>query len=194
MNALKEIEDFALLNKIPILLPESRVVLQKLTKELKSNSNILEIGTAIGYSGCLMLLNSPKSNLTTIEKNSNMVKIAKNNFKKLNLCSRVNILQGDATEILKDLNKKYDFIFLDGSKSQYVHQLPFLINLMTDNAVIMADNVLFRGMVLAENPINKKYKTIINNLRKFIEEVKNNNNLKSEILNIGDGLMIIKKI
>lgn len=194
MNALKEIEDFALLNKIPILLPESRVVLQKLTKELKSNSNILEIGTAIGYSGCLMLLNSPKSNLTTIEKNSNMVKIAKNNFKKLNLCSRVNILQGDATEILKDLNNKYDFIFLDGSKSQYVHQLPFLINLMTDNAVIMADNVLFRGMVLAENPINKKYKTIINNLRKFIEDVKNNNNLKSEILNIGDGLMIIKKI
>ncbi|MDD4685666.1 MAG: O-methyltransferase [Clostridia bacterium] len=194
MNALKEIEDFALLNKIPILLPESRVVLQKLTKELKSSSNILEIGTAIGYSGCLMLLNSPKSNLTTIEKNSNMVKIAKNNFKKLNLCSRVNILQGDATEILKDLNKKCDFIFLDGSKSQYVHQLPFLINLMTDNAIIMADNVLFRGMVLAENPINKKYKTIINNLRKFIEEVKNNNNLKSEILNIGDGLMIIKKI
>jgi len=193
VNNLKEIEDFAFHNKIPILLLESRKVLKNLIKELQPK-NILEIGTAIGYSGCLMLLNSPNASLTTIEKNLDMVKIAENNFKKLNINSKVKILQGDATEIIKSLNTKYDFIFLDGPKSQYVHQLPFLINLMADNAVILADNVLFRGMVLEDKQFNKKYKTIINNLRKFIEEVENNKNLKSEILNIGDGLMIIKKI
>lgn len=102
-------------------------------------------------------------------------------------------MQGDATEIIKTLKSQFDFIFLDGPKSQYLYQLPFLLNLLTKNGIILADNVLFRGMVKGDAPLNRRYKKIVLNLRKFIQEVESNAELNSEILSVGDGLMIITK-
>ncbi|MDD2227524.1 MAG: O-methyltransferase [Clostridia bacterium] len=193
-TVLSSIEKFAVENKVPILLPESRTVLKEIIKSRKPQ-NILEIGTAIGYSGCLMLLNSHESKLTTIEKDSNMIEVAKSNFQHVDLMDRVFLLHGDATEIIKNLPKKYDFIFLDGPKSQYVHQLPFLLDILNEKGLILADNVCFRGLVFSKSDLPKKnkYKTIVKNLRKFIDDVKNNPSLKYEILEIGDGLMIIQK-
>ena len=192
MKNLREIEDYAKANKIPILLPESRSILEELILKYQPQ-NILEIGTAIGFSGCLMLLLSTNSKLTTIEKSDDAIIVAKRNFEKSNLIERVTILQGDATEIIKTLKSKFDFIFLDGPKSQYLYQLPFLLNLLTKNGLILADNVLFRGMIKGDVPINRRYKKIVLNLQKLIQEVENNPELDSEILSIGDGLMIISK-
>ena len=192
MERLKEIEKFAKVNKIPILHFEARNVLKEIILKYQPK-RILEIGTAIGFSGSLMLLLSKNSKLTTIEKSEEAIEIAKQNFKALNLSNRVEVLQGDATEIIETLEAKFEFIFLDGPKAQYVYQLPFLLNLLSDSGVILADNVLFRGLVKSTEPLPKKYKTIILNLRKFIQEVENNSALKSEILTVGDGLMIITK-
>jgi len=192
MKNLREIEDYAKANKIPILLPESRSILEELILKYQPQ-NILEIGTAIGFSGCLMLLLSTNSKLTTIEKSDDAIIVAKRNFEKSNLIERVTILQGDATEIIKSLNSQFDFIFLDGPKAQYLYQLPFLLNLLTKNGIILADNVLFRDMVKGDAPLNRRYKKIVINLRKFIQEVESNAELNSKILSIGDGLMIISK-
>ncbi|MDD3397851.1 MAG: O-methyltransferase [Clostridia bacterium] len=192
MKNLREIEDYAKANKIPILLPESRSILEELILKYQPQ-NILEIGTAIGFSGCLMLLLSTNSKLTTIEKSDDAIIVAKRNFEKSNLIERVTILQGDATEIIKSLNSQFDFIFLDGPKAQYLYQLPFLLNLLTKNGIILADNVLFRDMVKGDAPLNRRYKKIVINLRKFIQEVESNAELNSKILSIGDGLMIITK-
>ena len=193
-TGLLNIEKFAIENKIPILLTESRTFLKEIIK-IRKPQNILEIGTAIGYSGCLMLLNSSESKLTTIEKDSNMVEIAEHNFKCCDLIDRVSILNGDATEIIKSLPNKYDFIFLDGPKSQYIHQLPFLLNILNERGLILADNICFKGLVFSKNdlPKNNRYKTIVKNLRKFIDDVRNNPSLKYEIFEIGDGLITIQK-
>lgn len=192
MKNLKDIEEFAKVNKIPILHFETRKVLEELIFKNKPQ-NILEVGTAIGFSGSLMLLLSEESKLTTLEKSEEVIKIANQNFNRLKLTERVEILSGDATEIIKTLKSKYDFIFLDGPKAQYIYQLPYLLNLLTDNGVILVDNVLFRGLVKSDESFPRRYKTIVLNLRKFIQEVENSPELNSEILTVGDGLMIISK-
>lgn len=192
MKDLKFIEDYAKINKIPILLPKARKILQELIKKHQPQ-NILEIGTAIGFSGSLMLLLSNNAKLTTLEKSENAIKIAKENFHKLNLTERVTILEGDATENLKILKPEFDFIFLDGPKAQYLYQLPILLNLLSKNGIILADNVLFRGMVKGTMPLNRRYKKIVLNLQKFIQQIENNSDLNSEIIPVGDGLMIISK-
>lgn len=192
MKNLKDIEQFAEANEIPILRFEARKVLEKLIIKNKPHK-ILEIGTAIGFSGSFMLLLSPESKLTTIEKSKEMIEIAKQNFINQNLIERVEILQGDATEIVKSLNSQFDFIFLDGPKAQYFYQLPYLLKLLTENGMILADNVLFRGLIKSDMPLPKKYKTIVLNLRKFIQQVQCDPKLKSKILPVGDGLMIITK-
>lgn len=192
MERLKEIEKFAKVNKIPILHFEARKILKELILKYQPE-NILEIGTAIGFSGSLMLLLSKSSKLITIEKSDEAIEIANQNFKALSLSNRVEVLKGDATEIIKTLKTKFNFIFLDGPKAQYIYQLPFLLNLISDNGVILVDNILFRGLVKSNEPLPKRYRTIVRNLRKFIQKVEENSTLKSEILTIGDGLMIIKK-
>ncbi|MDD4815817.1 MAG: class I SAM-dependent methyltransferase [Clostridia bacterium] len=225
---MKEIEEFAKTNNVPILRPQSRQILIDLIKQ-NNPKNILEIGTAIGFSGCLMLLNSKNSTLTTVEILPTMVEIAKNNFKKLGLENRVEILQGDASEIVKELAnprflreqksspfcekrgfapdcvgsggfatlyqpQQFDFIFLDGPKSHYFEQLPYLLKLLKKDGLILADNVLFMGEVLSDIYPKHKHRTIILKLRKFIETVQSNPSLESKIIDIEDGLILIKKI
>ena len=224
MKELEKIENFAKVNNVPILRPKSRQILVDLVKKYQPK-NILEIGTAIGFSGSLMLLNSANSKLTTIEILPAMVEIAKSNFENLELQKRVKILQGDASEVVKELAnpqflreqklspfrekglvpdcvgnggfapfQQFDFIFLDGPKSHYLEQLPNLLTLLKIGGVILADNVLFMGEVLTNIYPKHKHRTIILKLRKFIEAVQSNPNLESEIYNIEDGLILIKKL
>lgn len=185
---------------IPVIRTASHNFLKE-TIEKEKPTHILEIGTAVGYSGIIML-SSCDGSLTTIEHNSDFVKEAKKNFKKNNYASRVNIIEGNCmVEIAKMVaSQKYDnyfdFIFLDGPKAQYDLLLNSLIVLLKPNGTFVADNVLFRGYVQGETKApTKRYKTIIQRLNNFIENCKNNPNLTDfQLINIEDGIIYAKKV
>lgn len=189
-NELKIILEYARDNNIPVLRTQTANILEMLV-DIHRPLEILEIGTAIGYSGSLMLnAGDINSHLTTIEKDENSSKIAKTNFQKLGLKDRVTVILGDAMEVLPKLAKKYDFIFLDGPKGQYVHYLPYLLSLMSNNGVLVADNVLFRGMVLGNVAVEKRNETIVKRLREFLKEITTNPVLKTTVLEIEDGVSV----
>lgn len=192
MDKLDEIRKFGVIEGYPIIKDESTERFIEILKSVNPN-RILEIGTAIGYSGSLMLLNSNAS-LDTIEMNQESARIARNNFEKLGLGDRVKVLVGDANEVIDTLiGEKYDFIFLDGPKGQYIKYLNRLIELLNIQGVLLADNVLFRGYIEGDN-VPKKYRTLVNNLRKFNDAIMSDDRLISDILHIGDGLSVSKKI
>lgn len=179
--------------KYPVIKDEGALFLEKFIKE-KQPSMVLEIGTAIGYSGSIILTAGAKK-LITIEINEDSAKKAADNFKQLDLSDRVEILVGDAKDILPTLKGCFDVIFLDGPKGQYIKYLPYLIKLLKIEGYLIADNVLFRGMVLSnEEKTPRKYRTLVNNLRKFIESINNDDRLNTNIYELGDGISLSQKI
>jgi len=181
-------------DKLPLVREKSLLYLLDIIKT-KQPTNILEIGTCIGFSG-ICILKECNGYLTTIEIDIERAKQAKQNFKDEKLDNRVDLIIGDATEILQrnKLTRKFDFIFLDGPKAQYVKQLPYLINLLNIGGVLVADNVLFRGFV--ENPeiAPKRFKTIVKRLNEFINVAKNDTRIDVRVEHIDDGLLIATKI
>jgi len=185
---------------IPIIRTKSHELLQETVKQIKPN-NILEIGTAVGYSAIAML-SCCSGKVVTIEHNKNFIKQAKKNLKTNKLLNRAKIIEGDClVEIAKMVaSKKYDnyfdLIFLDGPKAQYNAMLESLIILLKNGGTFIADNVLFRGYTLGETKApTKRYKTIVKRLNDFIENCKNNPNLVDfELKNIEDGIIFAKKV
>lgn len=188
----ENIRKFAKENFIPIIRPKTLDLLINKVREVNPKV-ILEIGTAIGYSGIKMLENS-NAKLITLEKDENMKNLALQNFEKENLIDRVNLIYGDAFEFISTMTQKFDFIFLDGPKSQYIKYLPYLINALPEKGVIFCDDVYFHNLVNNEKEPPKKFRTIVNSLRKFLNEIQNDKNLEVEVLDLEDGVAIIKKI
>lgn len=185
---------------VPIVRTKSHSILENLIK--KNNPKcILEIGTAIGYSGIIMLKSS-SAKLVTIEHNKNYVKLAKSNFKKFKVNKRVKILFGDChvkiAEMVADNKFKdyFDFIFLDGPKAQYSLLLENLIYLLKPNGTLVVDNVLFRGYTTNEQVApTKRFKTIIKRLNDFIDMCKNHKELYDiKLIDTEDGILYAKKI
>lgn len=192
---LCEIEKFARQNHIPVLLGDSAEFLAEIVNKKQPN-NILEIGTAIGYSGTIMLLSAENSHLTTIEKNEESYNKAKETFKTFGVQTRVVQLLGDGFEIIQNLekqNKKYDFIFLDGPKGQYIFYYPILLNMLTHGGCLLVDNVLFKGLVRSNEDVGHKKRAMITKLRKFLNEIETRQDLNSTIHEIGDGIAEIYK-
>ena len=187
-DRLKIIEDFARENHIPVMLDQTSSLLRSLILLYKPK-RILEIGTAIGYSGSIMLLNSDAT-LVTYEKLESSYNMAKDNFAKMSFTSRVTQRLGDAKDLLESEVGTFDFIFLDGPKGQYLSYLPYLDNLLADGGVMVSDNVLFKGMVTDEIPTQKKHRTIKNNLTYFIDSLYCNPDYTNTLLNVGDGVLI----
>ncbi|MBE5745791.1 MAG: O-methyltransferase [Clostridiales bacterium] len=185
-----EIREFAKENFVPIVRPKTKELLIEKIKEINPK-NILEIGTAIGYSGILMLLNS-NANLITLEKNENMAELAIQNFEKENLLNRVNLVLGDAKNYIENTKEKFDFIFLDGPKGQYLNYLPYLLKILNKNGLLFCDNVLFEGLVRSDIIAPKKHRTIVNSLRKFLSVIENDNTLNVEVLDLEDGVALIE--
>ena len=186
----QEYREFARINFVPIVRPKTSEILIEKIKEINPK-NILEIGTAIGYSGLLMLNNS-SANLVTLEKDEKMFNLAIQNFEKEGVSDRVNMILGDCKDYIEKEVGKFDFIFLDGPKSHYLEYLPHLVKMLNKGGMIFCDNVLFQGLVKGENEPPKKFRTIVNNLRKFLEVVENDKMLNSQVLDIEDGICIIK--
>ena len=130
---------------IPVIREKSAKLLTEYIEKLNPKK-ILEIGTAVGYSGTLMLLSCQDANLTTIDNNNDMCRKAKDTFKNFNLQNRVNIICDDAFNFLQNCNEIYDFIFVDGPKGQYIKYLPYLKKLIKSGGVIFCDDVLYFGI------------------------------------------------
>ena len=194
-DTLKTLENFARENHIPVLLDDSAVFLSEFVRD-KQFKNILEIGTAIGYSGSIMLLESKKANLTTIEINENSYNMATNTFKTLGVSERVKQLLGDAYEhilILHEQKSKFDLIFLDGPKGQYLKYYPFLLDMLSDGGCLLADNVLLKGLVRQEGVIPHKKRAMVTKLKQFVKEIETRHDLVTQIHEIGDGIAEIYK-
>ncbi len=192
MDYLDEMEVYARARKIPVVLRESREYLEKLCKDTQPK-NILEIGMAIGYSGACMLRQC-NANLCCLEISKPNIKLAKENFEKLGLISRVEIIEGDCLKTLPTLlGRKFDLIFLDGPKGTYVDMVDMILPLLEKNGVWVSDNVLFRGMVLDGKPISEpRFERTVAKMRDFITKITTNETLNTNIYHIGDGISEVR--
>ena len=190
-EALETIKKKAIQEHIPIIMDETLETIKKYMKDKKVN-RILEIGTAVGYSGiCFTELLTEMGKIDTIERETERVIEAKQNIKKAEVEKMINIYEGDAVEILPTLNDKYDMIFIDAAKGKYPFFLKEALRMLNKNGIIFADNILYKGYVMSD--YNKhKQRTAVRNLREYIKEVTENPNLETEILEVGDGLAISK--
>ena len=189
---LEKIKQDALNRYIPIIMDDTLEVIDKYLSEDRPN-NILEIGTAVGYSAmCFSEYLQDGGIIDTIERDTERVKEAKENIKKVGVEEKINILEGDAVDLLPTLNKKYDMIFIDAAKGKYPFFLEQSLRLLSDDGIIFADNVLYKGYVMGD--YNKhKQRTAVRNLREYIAKVTESPELKTEILEVGDGLAITTK-
>lgn len=190
----EEIEKYAKENFIPIIRPKSRQILMDEVKKA-SPSKILEIGSAIGYSGLCMLFASSAS-LVTIEKDEERATMARQNFERYNVAKRVQLINDDALKILTSLAEeeaKFDFVFLDGPKGQYHKYLPLISKLLVKGGTLVADNISVMGLVDSTEPIAHKHRTMVVNMRKFLSEVTSSSQFESRILKIEDGILIAKR-
>ncbi len=190
---LAKIKEKALEEHIPIIMDDTLEVIENILKENKP-SRILEIGTAVGYSAiCFTEFLNEDGMIDTIEREEDRVKEARENIKKAEVESMINIIEGDAVEVLPTMNGMYDVVFIDASKGKYPFFLKEALRMLKTNGIIFADNVLYKGYVLSD--YNKhKQRTAVRNLREFLAELESNTELETEILEVGDGLAIAKKI
>lgn len=179
--------------EIPVSDDETLNFLQTLIS-LKSPQNILELGTAVGVSGAVMLSACKTAQLTTIERDENFYLEAQNNFKALGLSQRVTQILGDAGEQILKLDNTFDFIFLDCAKVQYVKYLPRLKQLLNRGGVLIADDVLLFGYVTGEEEVPKKRKMLVEHVKEYIAAVTYDSELSTTILNIGNGVALSVKL
>ena len=190
---LKEMEKFAAEKKIPILDWMSAEFLEQLVLVSKPKS-VLEIGTAIGYSSIRIARKlRKKASLDTIEKSKNNIKLAKVYIKRAELTSSINILEGDALEIMPGLKKKYDLIFLDADKENYEKLFHYSLILLKKGGFLFVDNLLWHGYAAAKS-VPEAYKKSTKIIREFNKMFMNSTAIQSTILSIGDGIGLGVKI
>ena len=191
-QTVEEIRSVAKENYIPIIKRDTENLL-KFVLKMQNPKSILEIGCAVGYSAIIMLENSD-ADIVTVEKMPERVEEAKKNSKYANLEDRAKIIEGDAGEILERLvneNKKFDFIFMDAAKAQYITWLPTVKALLKDKGIIFSDNCLQEGDLLESSfAIRKRDKTIHKRMRDYIYLLLHDEDLESWIFSIGDGVLL----
>ena len=190
---LEKIKEKALENHIPIIMDDTLEVVGDLLSKIKPKF-ILEIGTAVGYSAmCFSKYIIQNGYIDTIEREHERVEEARENIELVDVADKINIIEGDAVEILPTINKKYDVVFIDAAKGKYPFFLQEALRLVNNNGYIIADNVLYKGYVMSD--YNKhKQRTAVRNLREYIAEITKSPTLETKILEVGDGLAITKVI
>lgn len=194
MNIDKElslIEEYAKENYVPIMLKDG---IEYLCNYIKDNNikNILEVGSAIGYSAIKMALVSEDITITTIEKDENRYNMAVDNIHKFNLDKRINIILKDAKEV--ELTDKYDLIFIDASKGNNIYFFEKFADNLAQDGVIITDNLSFHGRVEDASLITSKNQLgIVKKIKTFIEYLDNNKEFTTTYVSVGDRIAISKK-
>lgn len=191
---LEELERYALDTEVPIIRKEMQSFLKTLLTMNKPRQ-ILEVGTAIGFSALLMSEYMPAdAHITTIEKYEKRIPIARENFEKYGKADQITLIEGDATDVLAQLSGQYDLIFMDAAKGQYIHFLPDILRLLKPGGVLLSDNVLQDGDVIQSRyAVTRRNRTIHGRMREYLYELKNHPQLQTSILPVGDGITLSVK-
>lgn len=195
LNFIENLKSKSRENWIPIV-RDNTLDLILMIMNISNAKNILEIGTAVGYSAIQFAKHIKDAKITTIEINEETANMAISNIKQVGLQDRITVINDDAKNYMNFLiqnNKKFDLIFIDAAKSQYQIYLDLAKSLSFNGSLILLDNVLLSGMVKSDYN-EHKHRTQVNKLRKFLEDLKNDKNLLSTIIEIEDGLAIAKYI
>lgn len=192
-NTLEEIQEGSKKDFLPIMSEECKNVILDILKQ-KDVKSILEIGTCVGYSSTIMLLNS-KATIDTIEIDKKRLEQAKLIWKNYKVEDRVNSYLGDVDFILEEVckDKNYDFIFIDGPKSRYKQHLEIALKHANKDAILLADDVLFFGLVKGQEKVPHKHRTIVRNLRNFLNFIENLDEIEVNILDVGNGIAVMRK-
>ena len=188
LSELEKLKKRAIEEHIPIIMDETLDVIKQILEKEKPHK-ILEIGTAVGYSASQFVRFSPNSVVDTIELDETRAKEAIQNIRNIGISDKINILVGNAVEILPTLKEEYELIFIDANKGKYPFFLQEGIRLAKNGGILLADNILYKGYVMSD--YNKhKQRTAVRNLREYIQKAQENEYLETEILEVGDGLAI----
>lgn len=192
---LNEIEDECRRTNVPVIRTQMQSLL-KLLLAINRPQRILEVGTAIGFSALLMSEYAPEGcKITTIEKYEKRIPIAKENFRRAGKEEAITLLEGDATQILKELEGSYDLIFMDAAKGQYIHFLPDILRLLNKGGLLVSDNVLQDGDIIESRfAVTRRNRTIHSRMREYLYELKHNEQLETAILQVGDGVTVSVKL
>ena len=176
---------------VPIIREETAAFLQTMTAAMRPKA-ILEVGTAVGYSTLLMAEVMPSDcHITTIEKYEKRIPEAKENFKEAGETGRITLLEGDAQEILKGLDRPFDLVFMDAAKGQYLLWLPRILELMAPGGMLISDNVLQDGDIIESRyAVERRNRTIHGRMREYLYELKHLERLTTTIVPIGDGITV----
>ena len=192
---LETIEKEALDSFVPIIRKEMQSFLAVLLR-IKKPMRILEVGTAVGFSALLMSEYAPEgSHITTIEKYEKRIPIARENFKRAGRQEQITLVEGDALEVLKGLDGKFDFIFMDAAKGQYIYYLPEVLRLLKKDGVLVSDNVLQEGDIIESRfAVERRNRTIHSRMREYLYELTHREDLVTAVLPIGDGITVSTRI
>ena len=187
---LAEMEESARVRRIPVCQPETAAFLRFLVTSGQPD-RILEIGTAIGFStGVMALFKSKDGIIDTVEIDEDRADEAERNFHMLGIAPRVRVIRGDAREVLACLSGEYALVFLDAAKGQYPDYLDSALGLVRPGGVLVADNVLYKGLTAQAGPVPHKHRTIAARLRQSLSALCQNPSFETAILPVGDGVAV----
>ena len=188
---IREIEEYAKINNVPIMLPDGIDYLCNYIKENKIK-NILEVGTAIGYSAIRMASVDDDIAVTTIERDEERYNIANENIKKFGLTSRITTILGDAMDV--NVDGCYDLIFIDASKGHSIDFFNKYAENLASGGVIITDNLSFHGLVEDKSlAVTKNQKGLVKRIKKFIEFLDTNEEFVTSYVEVGDRISISKR-
>ena len=192
-GSLKELENFARKENIPII-PHETVAYFRFLMGTIQPKNILEIGTAIGFSSLLMAQHAPEAKITTIDRNPEMIGFAKENFAKFDNRQQITLLEGDAVDVLSTLTETYDFVFMDSAKSKYIVFLPEILKHLEVGGVVVLDDI-FQGGDIAKDimEVRRGQRTIYRGLQRLFNATLNNPGLTASLVPLGDGILMLRK-
>lgn len=192
-DALKELEEFARRENIPII-PHETVAFFRLFLQTMQPKSILEIGTAIGFSALLMAEQVPDVRITTIDRNEEMIGFAKENFARFDQRNQITLLEGDAVDLLEHIEQRFDLIFMDSAKSKYIVFLPEVLKRLEVGGVVILDDI-FQGGDVARDimEVRRGQRTIYRGLQRLFDATLDHPGLTASLIPLGDGILMIRK-
>lgn len=179
---------------VPVIRQETAAFLKTMVTIVRP-MRILEVGTAVGYSALVMAQAMPEgARITTIENDEKRAEQARDHFRQAGMEGRIDLIEGDASQVLENLPGTYDLIFMDAAKGQYIHWLPRILALMAEGSVLFSDNVFQDGDIFQSRfAVERRKRTIHSRMREYLYVLKNTRELETSIIPIGDGVALSVK-